>query len=329
MTVTDTLPKNLLVRHPLMSDVRAVHELLSICDIAEYGTPDLSEEEIRAQWSSPSQNLETDIWIVVTPENNIIGYAEVWQRGQHALLFAFMRVHPDYQNQGIEDHLLHLAEARALQHIPEAPADARVTLNLWTSNLNMEMQQLLEQVGFTRIRTHWRMDIDMEQAPPAPKWPEGITVRSFVPGQDDRSVFEMVDEAFQDHWGHMPGNFEEWKHRTAQRENFDPTLWFLAFEADKIAGGALCAYYMEQAWVDTLGVLRPFRRKGLGMALLRHAFGEFYRRGSRKVVLGVDSQNLTGAVRLYRNAGMHVAREDSTYSKELRAGRELSTQTLE
>jgi mycothiol synthase len=312
-----------------MDDVRAVHELLSICDIAEYGTPDLSEEEIRAQWSSPSQNLETDVWIVLTPENNIIGYSEVWQRGQHALLFAFMRVHPDYRNSGIENHLLHLAEARALQHIPEAPPDARVTLNLWTSSLNTEMQQVLEHEGFTRIRTHWRMEIDMEQAPPAPEWSEGITVRTFVPGQDDRSVFEMVDEAFQDHWGHMPGNFEEWKHRTVKRENFDPTLWFLAFEADKIAGGALCAYYMDSAWVDTLGVLRPWRRKGLGMALLRHAFGEFYRRGSRKVVLGVDSQNLTGAVRLYLRAGMHVAREDYTYSKELRAGRELSTQAIE
>jgi mycothiol synthase len=335
MTVTGTLPKNLLVRHPSMDDVRAVHELLSTCDIAEYGAPDLAEEEIRAQWNSPTQNIETDVWIVVTPENRIIGYAEVWQR-EHVRIFAFTRVHPDYWNQGIGNHLLHLVEERALQHIPEAPPDARVTLNHWTGSLNTEAQQVLEQEGFTRIRTHWRMQIDMQEAPTTPDWPEGITVRTFVPGQDDRRVFEMIDEAFQDHWGHMPGNFEEWQHRAVKRENFDPTLWFLAFEDDKIAGGSLCAYYMDQAWVDTLAVLRPWRRKGVGLALLLHSFGEFYRRGSRcrdsclvPVLLGVDSQNLTGAVRLYLRAGMHVAHEDYTYMKELRAGRELSTQYIE
>jgi ribosomal protein S18 acetylase RimI-like enzyme len=64
------------------------------------------------------------------------------------------------------------------------------------------------------------------------------------------------------------------------------------------------------------------------MALLQHSFGEFYRRGLRRAGLGVDSQNLTGAVRLYYRAGMHVARETITYEKELRAGVEMSTQTL-
>lgn len=328
MTITETLPKNFLVRHPSMDDVQAVYELISTCDIAEYGTPDLTEEELRIQWSLPTQNIETDVWIVFSPENKVIGYAEVWHR-EHVRVFTSTRVHPDYRNQGIGNYLLRLSEARALQHIPEAPPDARVTLNQWISSLNEEAQQVLEQEGFTRIRTHWRMEIDMQQAPPTPEWPEGITVRTFVPGEDDRLVFEMMEEAFRDHWGHMPGNFEEWRHFTVKRENFDPILWFLAFGGDKIAGGSLCAYYMDLAWVDTLGVLRPWRCKGLGMALLLHSFGEFYRRGTRTVSLGVDSQNLTGATRLYLRAGMHVAREHHTYTKELRAGKELSTQSIE
>lgn len=206
MIGTDMIPKNFLVRHPRMEDVGAVYELLSTCDIAEYGLPDITEEELRSEWSSPTINIETDIWVVVSTDKRVIGYAEVEQR-DHARIFAFTRVHPDYRNQGIGNYLLRLAEARALQHIPEAPPEARVTLNHWTSGPNEEAQQVLEQEGFTRIRTHWRMEIDMEQAPSAPEWAEGITGRAFVPGQDERMVFEMVDEAFQDHWGHMPGNF--------------------------------------------------------------------------------------------------------------------------
>ncbi|HEV2582694.1 MAG TPA: GNAT family N-acetyltransferase, partial [Ktedonobacteraceae bacterium] len=88
------------------------------------------------------------------------------------------------------------------------------------------------------------------------------------------------------------------------------------------------SYELGDGWVNTLAVLRPWRKQGLGMALLLHSFREFYQRGKRKVGLGVDSQNLTGATRLYQRAGMHVAREHITYEKELRAGIELSTQIL-
>ena len=77
-------------------------------------------------------------------------------------------------------------------------------------------------------------------------------------------------------------------------------------------------------WSD--GVLK---HHGLGLALLHHAFGEFYRRGTYKVGLGVDSQNLTGATRLYERAGMHIARQYIGYEKELRTGVELSTQAIE
>jgi ribosomal protein S18 acetylase RimI-like enzyme len=80
--------------------------------------------------------------------------------------------------------------------------------------------------------------------------------------------------------------------------------------------------------VRSLGVRRPWRKRGIGLALLRHSFNEFYRRGKRKVGLGVDAQNLTGALRLYENAGMHVDQAFDFYEKELRPGTEISLQSL-
>ena len=105
------------------------------------------------------------------------------------------------------------------------------------------------------------------------------------------------------------------------RENFDPSLYFLATAGDQIAGMALCFFKQEKGWVQILGVRRPWRHLGLGMSLLNHAFGEFYRRGARVVELGVDAQNPTGATRLYQRAGMQVAHEFVVYEKELRPGR--------
>jgi len=55
----------------------------------------------------------------------------------------------------------------------------------------------------------------------------------------------------------------------------------------------------------------------LGLALLHHAFTEFWRRGERAVALGVDAENPTGATRLYERAGMHMLFDAVVYEKQL------------
>ena len=324
----NSLPGGLLVRPPTMDDAQAITEVIVACDIDEYGEPDFTEQDLRSIWQTPGYDMATDSWVVIAPEGQIVGFATV-SDNEHVRMYMYGAVHPAYRGRGIGTRLMRLAETRARQHISLAHPDARVTLQNWLSGVNTDAQCLLEQQGFTDIRHHWRMEIEMLEPPPTPVWPEDITIRTIVPGQDDRAVFEMIDEAFQDHWGHMPGNFEKWQNWTVKRKDFDPSLYFLACDGDELAGSALCKYQLNIGWVDDLGVRRPWRRHGLGLALLHHAFGEFYRRGTYKVGLGVDSQNLTGATRLYERAGMHIARQYIGYEKELRTGVELSTQAIE
>jgi mycothiol synthase len=70
-------------------------------------------------------------------------------------------------------------------------------------------------------------------------------------------------------------------------------------------------------WVASLGVRRPWRRRGLGQALLLHSIGELYDRGRRHIGLGVDVDNPTDAPRLYERAGMHVASSFVFFEREL------------
>jgi ribosomal protein S18 acetylase RimI-like enzyme len=145
-----------------------------------------------------------------------------------------------------------------------------------------------------------------------------------------------LDEAFQDSWGYVKRPEEEgfarFEHRVIQDPAFDPTLWYLAMDGEEIAGVAGCdpqtGEDTEMGFVSVLGVRRLWRRRGVGLALLHHAFGEFHRRGKKRVGLGVDADSLTGATRLYERAGMHVARQIVTYEKELRPGEELGRQSL-
>lgn len=177
------------------------------------------------------------------------------------------------------------------------------------------LQRVLEDDGFATVRHFWRMEIEMTAAPATPVWPAGVALRPFDPAQDARAVHAAIEEAFEDHWDHAPEPFEEWRRWTLERSNFDPALWLVAYAGNEIAGSSLCYQDAETGWVRNLAVRRPWRRQGLGLALLVQSFQEFWRRGERKVGLGVDTANLTGATRLYERAGMHVAKQFDLYEK--------------
>lgn len=324
--MSQTLPQGFQMRRPTMDDLKAVHNLITTTDLAYLGSADITLDEVRTDWLAPTFNLQQDAWLVVGPTGQVVGYASMGQQ-EHSRIYSEIFVSPEFSRLGLQDALLAQVEQWAQGQVPRARPEVRVALNCFVAQGDEQGALSLQRSGFKEIRRSWNMEITMNEAPAEPEWPAGVSVRTFRPG-DERVVFDTAEEAFKDHWGHLPGNFERWKHWTVGRETFDPTLWFLAYEGDRIAGVSLCAHREELGWVDTLGVLRPWRRAGLGKALLLHSFGEFYRRGTRTVGLGVDAQNLTGATRLYEKVGMHVVRVYINYEKELRAGIELSTQEI-
>ena len=313
-----TMPDGFLLRAPTLDDAQAVTDLVNLCAVAVGDVPDVALNDVLAEWRAPSFNLSTDAWLVTTPDGVLVGTEEAAREdATHFHMDGY--VHPAYRGRGIGTTLLRLAEAWARERLPAAPEE-RVVLRAGVAGADSTAHQLFEAEGFTIVRHFWRMEIQMEEPPAPPEWPAGIRVRTFVPGQDDRALYEAVQEAFADHWGHVPPPFDEWAHGRIWREDFDPTLCFLAVDGEEIAGDAMCTDRMGAGWVGNLGVRRPWRRRGLGMALLRHAFGEFYRRGMRTVALGVDAQNPTGATRLYEQAGMRVTQRYVAYEKALLPG---------
>ncbi len=323
MTVL-TLPQSFRVRPPTLEDAKDVTELIQTCQITERGFSNFSEEDLLSNWRLPGVDLAKDVWMVFAPNGQL---AAEMMLNQITLpkLHATPWVHPDYVQRGLDAYLLEQAEKRIQQIIPSIREDARVTLNTYCAEKNQVFHQTIEQAGFAYVRSTWVMEIEMNEPPPAPVWPEGIELRPFTMDMV-RAVHAADQEAFSDHWGHMPISFEIFESWFLQRSDFDPTLWFIAFDNEQIVGEALCEYRGEQGWVDGLSTRRPWRRKGLGLALLYHAFGEFYWRGERKVVLNVDSQNLTGATRLYTRAGMRSVEQHDTFQVELRAGVELGVE---
>jgi len=324
-----TLDSTLKLRSAQWADMTAIAQLiLDVCIADGDPTVATSEEELRRFWHSPEVLLETDAWIVETNDGKIVGYQEFYNRHAHASLHGDGYVHPEFHGRGIGTAMLCALEVRAREEMKLAAPDLRVFIRNAMPTGDTSARELHEAEGYRLIRFFWHMEIKLNETLRTPEWPAGVELRTFVLEQHNHAVFEAHEEAFRDHWGHTPHTFEQWQHHMTSREDFDPTLWFIAWDGDEIAGYSLCRYRMGIGWVGTLGVRRPWRKRGLGEALLLHSFGEFYKRGMKTVGLGVDAENPTGATRLYKKAGMRVAADYVTYEKELRPGTEISVQSL-
>jgi mycothiol synthase len=325
LSPTVQLPTGYVVRPPVPEDAAAIVALLKAFDLAGSGeVMGFTEDDIRDGWEN--LDMATDAWTATAPDGTLAGYAEITDFG-HGQIMADAYTHPAHTGRGIGTLWVRLTEARSRELQANAPQGVRVVLVNNVVATSQPACSLLEREGYTLARYFWTMRVTLDGAPAAPEWPAGVSVRVFVPGQDERAVFEAVEEAFADHWGHTPRTFDDWIKRT-RREDFDPALWFVAEEGGTVAGVALCRMREESGWVNTVAVRRAWRRRGLGMALLRHTFGEFYCRGQPKVGLGVDSESLTGATRLYERAGMRVSERIARFEKELRPGEDLSTKGL-
>ena len=140
---------------------------------------------------------------------------------------------------------------------------------------------MLRERGYELVRHFFTMEIDLGEEAEQPSWPDGISVRTFRPGEE-RTVYDVDMEAFQDHWDFFPVPFQEWRDYFLGSETFDPELWFIAEHGDEIAGTALgsSARGPETGWVNVLAVRRPWRRRGLGRALLLHSFQDFAAAGT-------------------------------------------------
>jgi ribosomal protein S18 acetylase RimI-like enzyme len=161
------------------------------------------------------------------------------------------------------------------------------------------------------------MAIDLRDEPPAPEWPAGIVARGFRPGVDDEAVYRADLEAFSEHHLFQPRSYDEWRVFHVDAAEGDVTLWWLAWAGDELAGFIIPCESGTDAKIGDLGVRAGWRGRGIGHALLLAAFQTLRARGRRSVRLNVDAQNVTGAVRVYEAAGMHVSRRFDVMEKQL------------
>jgi mycothiol synthase len=321
MTEKAYLDPSLTLRPARWTDVNAIAALVH--DVAEMEGDSLfvlTAEELANEWKNEDFNVERDVFVVETRDGRLVGSEEFYNESGHYKLKADGCVHPEFRGLGIGSSLLKKIAERAQAEIELAAPDVRVFIQSLINNKDEAGHNLLQNNGHSLVRYFWRMEIKLQEAPPTVNFPAGIELRPFIKDEHAVAVWQADNEAFHDHWGSHDRTYEEWSRGKFGSPNFDATLWMIAWDGNQIAGFSQNRFRKEIGWIGTIAVRRPWRRKGLGIALMHHTFGEFYKRGTLIIGLGVDSANLTGATRLYERAGMYVAGEFALYEKELRKG---------
>lgn len=265
------------------------------------GVPDVTA------WLS-STDLSQDTWLFEEGDGLV---ALGWIEKEKDTGIAVGAVHHRWRGRGLGSKLVDRSEERL--RALEVDRVHNVTLGPDAAS-----QTLLASRGYREVRRFWEMTIELGDEPPIdPVLPEGLRIESFSSALAG-AFHSTLEEAFADHWEYRPQRFEDWWQRQLKSPDHDPSLWFLVRDEEAvIAATRNDPERSGGGWIGALGVRRAWRGRGLGKALLLHSFREFHRRGKRRVGLGVDSENPTGATKLYESVGMVVDTEQVVWEKVL------------
>jgi len=294
------LPPRYSVRQAVSDDAEAIADLLFASAEAAGMHSLVTPAELQTEWDSSHR------WVVVGPDARVVGHAALSGMNAEGC------VHPRQRRRGIGTYLVWLLEGLYHDSLRSSES-AYGILRHWVLGDDSAADRLLAGAGYAQSRRDLQMIIDLNEVPPQPEWPRNIGVRPFAPDKDERAVYQVYVEA----WG-MDLSFEEdFLDRFVRRPSYDPTLWFLAVDGSDVVGTISAEQTPSMGWIRQLCILPSHQGMGIGTALLQEAFAAFYTRGIRRVRLGVDADNKTGAVSLYKRAGMHVACEYRCYDKQL------------
>jgi GNAT superfamily N-acetyltransferase len=230
---------------------------------------------------------------------------------------------PEWQRKGLGRALLKNGERRlreiASTHIVET---SRVYRG-YAADTAAGREALLRSEGYKPERYFFDMVREnLEYLPDAPL-PPGLEVREVQP-EHYRTIFEADAEAFRDHWGFREPTEEDFQ-RWRNSKHFDPSLWRIAWDGDQVAGQVKSyikeeenrKYSRKRGYTEDISVGRPWRKRGLAKALIVQSIELLKKRGMTEAALGVDSQNPTGALRLYEHCGYKTVKRWTCLQKPM------------
>ena len=306
-----SLPRDYSVRPATRDDADAITKMFVESEILHNDEPESTVEDLYDDWSSPGFDIVRDTWVVFDgPE--LVGYAGIVKSTAPDIYSAYGGVKPSHWGRGIGTYLAGAVEHRAIEK-----AGGPAVVRQWVDAADETAVALFEGRGYTFVRRFWRMDVPLDNEPEAPAEIPGVSIRPFEKGRDERTAHEVLENAFAAHWGFTPKSFEQAAQARWDAEWFRADLSLVAEVDGRMVGVSINGQRLEDGYVEDLGVLPESRGRGIAEALLRTSFRMFHEVGMRRASLNVDSDNSTGAMRLYERVGMQTGTRVDIYERRV------------
>jgi GNAT superfamily N-acetyltransferase len=289
-----------------------------------------SLEDVTRYYSHLNNSDPYKDMLFVEVDGKVVGYTRVewFVNGEGEWLgFNLAFTLPEWRRKGLGRVMLRFNERRlrqiAVEQIEDGllEADAPRYFETYADEGETGKRALFQDEGYEAVRYEFSMVRPLSEPIEVTPLPEGIEVRPAQP-EHYRVIWGAAEEAFRDHWNSVPGTETDYQ-RFLTDPTFDPSLWKVGWDGDQVAGSVLNflnegeneEYQRKRGYTEGISVRRPWRKRGLATALITRSLKMFQEMGMTEAALGVDAQNLSGALRLYKSVGFQQVKQSTTYRK--------------
>ena len=319
------LPDGLTARPLAAGDVAPVAAVLAaaeqVDDTGEY--PDA--EDLTEWWTGWSMDLERDGLAVLDPAGLVVGYATVMApRNFRGTFDVYLegRLRPDARDRGVGRALLQWQLARGAElHAERQPAET-ARLKVAVPETMASLESLARRAGLRPERWYRQMQRSLTDLP-EPREVSGVELVPFDWDRDDE-VRLAHNACFVEHHGSAERDADTWTSMFTGQRSFRPDLSVLAIEDGAVVGYVLAYVYeadtsatgVMETYLGQIGVLPRTRGRGLASAVITAALRAAAEQGCKRAGLEVDTDNVTGALRLYESLGFVTTRTNVSWSVE-------------
>jgi mycothiol synthase len=261
----------------------------------------------------------------------LIGYVRGWWWAELAgpIIYSHLGfVGPAWRRKGIGRAMLYWVQGRqqALVSASTSLSGVAHIFQVSATQYEVGLTALLKSEGFkptryfsSMVRPH--LDNIQDFALPV-----GVELRPVLPAHY-RPIWDASRAAFAQHWGmgaHREEAFDAW---LKDKDIFQPHLWQVAWDvgSNQIVGQIRTYIYepynhnfgRQRGWTEFVSVHKDWRKRGLARALVSHSLRTQRDAGMTESALGVDSENATGATRVYETCGFQVVKTNTVYRKPM------------
>ncbi len=265
--------------------------------------------------------------LIAEVNGSMAAYSRVWwfidETSKLRIYNSFGFVRPEWRNQGLGRAMLHYNQDLLRAIAGDHPRDMERFFESGCDDCEKGAEALLISDGYQAVRHGFSMvRPDLENIPDCPL-PEGLEVRPVLP-EHYRAIWYADQEAFRDHWGFVEATEEDYQGWISHRF-FQPDLWMIAWDGEQVAGQVKSyidaqentEYRRLRGYTEAISTRKPWRKRGVAHALIARSLALLKEKGMQEAALGVDTQNLSGALHVYEDMGFRVVRRQSIYRKKM------------